>query len=71
MIYLLISAVCLLLYILINWWDKEDLTLGMFGMLLMIALIPLVNLFVLALLVVAACENSKPGTSFTFLKGWK
>jgi hypothetical protein len=71
MIYLLISAVCLSLYILINWWDKEDLTLGMFGMLLMVAAIPIVNLFVLALLVVATFQDNRPGTVITILKGRK
>jgi hypothetical protein len=43
----------------------------MFGMLLMVAAIPIVNLFVLALLVVATFQDNRPGTVITILKGRK
>lgn len=68
--YILTSMVCLALYIVLNWYDKLELTLGDLVIFTLVSLVPVVNVVLLlymSLTMIFPIEGSSP----TILKGRK
>ncbi len=68
--YILTSMVCLALYIVLNWYDKLELTLGDLVIFTLVSLVPVVNvvfLLYMSLTMIFPIEGSSP----TILKGRK
>ncbi len=68
--YILTSMVCLALYIMLNWYNKLELTLGDLVIFTLVSLVPVVNVVLLlymSLTMIFPIEGDSP----TILKGRK
>jgi len=72
MTYVSSSLVCLVLFIILNWYDKMDLTLGDLVMFAMISFIPIINgIFLLYVLLTMVFRVDLSEISITLLRGRK
>jgi hypothetical protein len=70
-LYLTISAVCLVVMIACTWFAKEDLTITALGLYVFSSIIPLVNLFAAAFMIICIVSDNRKAFDITILKGRK
>lgn len=66
-VYILVSLFCLFSFLFLNWYDKQDLTVGDLLVFSLISMIPLLNILVLIFSVVEFSLSKK----IVVLKGRK